>query len=293
MIILKSINFYLAIIGILLAIIYSNFTERPRNQILLARPPPSSPFMHYISASGIIEATDKNILLGSPEQGLVQKLWVKVGDYVQKGDPIFELDTRVLKAKLLVQQLNIEVAKADLKKYQDQLQQFKLVEDLRSISQEDFITRENNVRIAEAKLKTAEAEFLQTQQLIDRLVIRAPTNGVILQTNIRVGENIPSDQAPIILGDIKQLQLRVSIDEQNASQFKENSSAVAIPKNNTTVMFPLKFMRIEPFIIPKRSLTGLSQERIDTRVLQVIYSFEYPTQYRVYVGQQMDVFIEK
>lgn len=44
-------------------------------------------------------------------------------------------------------------------------------------------------------------------------------------------------------------------------------------------------------MVPKVSLTGQSTERTDTRVLQVIYSFD-PATLPIYVGQQMDVFIE-
>jgi len=52
----------------------------------------------------------------------------------------------------------------------------------------------------------------------------------------------------------------------------------------------LEFVRFEPYVTPKRSLTGDSTERVDTRVLQVIYRFKDPgVPFRV--GQQMDVFI--
>jgi len=44
-------------------------------------------------------------------------------------------------------------------------------------------------------------------------------------------------------------------------------------------------------VIPKKSLTGDSTERVDTRVLQVIYRVEDDT-LPLFVGQQMDVFIE-
>ena len=47
-------------------------------------------------------------------------------------------------------------------------------------------------------------------------------------------------------------------------------------------------MRVEPFVIPKRSLTGGNTERVDTRVLQVIYAIDGPDP-GLYVGQQMDV----
>lgn len=49
---------------------------------------------------------------------------------------------------------------------------------------------------------------------------------------------------------------------------------------------------MEPYVVPKRSLTGDSSERVDTRVLQVIYEFNRP-QFPIYVGQQVDVFIER
>jgi hypothetical protein len=55
---------------------------------------------------------------------------------------------------------------------------------------------------------------------------------------------------------------------------------------------PLTFVRIEPYVIPKKSLTGENTERVDTRVLQVIYRFERPP-FPVYAGQQVDVFIER
>src|SRR5258708_40357599 len=62
----------------------------------------------------------------------------------------------------------------------------------------------------------------------------------------------------------------------------------AAMQNLTT---PLKFVRFEPFVLPKKSLTGDSTERVDTRVLQVIYRVERDD-LRLFVGQQMDVFID-
>jgi hypothetical protein len=53
----------------------------------------------------------------------------------------------------------------------------------------------------------------------------------------------------------------------------------------------LEFVRFEPYVIPKKSLTGDSTERVDTRVLQVIYRIR-DGEPSVYVGQQMDVYID-
>jgi hypothetical protein len=53
----------------------------------------------------------------------------------------------------------------------------------------------------------------------------------------------------------------------------------------------LQFERVEPYVIPKKSLTGDNTERVDTRVLQVIYAVNV-SEMPLYVGQQVDVFIE-
>jgi hypothetical protein len=66
---------------------------------------------------------------------------------------------------------------------------------------------------------------------------------------------------------------------------------VAYIKGTRDKPIPLTFVRVEPYILPKKSLTGESTERVDTRVLQVIYTFAMPAT-PVYVGQQMDVFID-
>jgi hypothetical protein len=55
---------------------------------------------------------------------------------------------------------------------------------------------------------------------------------------------------------------------------------------------PIRFVRIEPYVVPKRSLTGDSAERVDTRVLQIIFELDRPA-VPLYVGQQVDVFIQR
>ncbi len=54
--------------------------------------------------------------------------------------------------------------------------------------------------------------------------------------------------------------------------------------------FELRFVRVEPYVVPKKSLTGDNSERVDTRVLQVIYAVE-GSGLPLYVGQQVDVYI--
>jgi hypothetical protein len=72
---------------------------------------------------------------------------------------------------------------------------------------------------------------------------------------------------------------------------RPDAAARAYVRGNRDIWTDLKFVGIEPYVVPKRSLTGDSTERVDTRVLQVLYAFE-GGRLPIYVGQQMDVFID-
>jgi RND family efflux transporter MFP subunit len=236
----------------------------------------------------------ENIEIGAPVPGLVMEVKAKVWQRVTKDHELFRLDDRDLRAQLEVQHARIRVSEASLERVRDQLSRLKSVSDPRAVSVEDVRTRENDVAVAQAQLKAAQAEAEQTRILMERLTIRAPKDGSILQVNIRPGEYVsltPKEPA-MVLGDLDVLQIRADVDEQNAPLVQTGRPATAYLKGNTAIAIPLKFVRIEPMVIPKQSLTGTSSERVDTRVLQVIYSFDQNKDRPIYVGQQVDVFIE-
>jgi len=123
--------------------------------------------------------------------------------------------------------------------------------------------------------------------------VYSPINGGILQCKLRVGEFIDSSRMTaraIVIGSDK-LRLRVDINENELIRFKQKTQAVAFIRNQPNTKIPLHYQYTEPYIVPKTTLTGLSTERTDLRVLQVIYSFDKPS-FPVYVGQQLDVFIK-
>jgi hypothetical protein len=95
----------------------------------------------------------------------------------------------------------------------------------------------------------------------------------------------------MIFGAGGQLHVRADIDENDAWRVRAGTPAIARLRGNSRISFPLEFVRFEPYVLPKKSLTGDVTERVDTRVLQVIYRFNDPKA-NVFDGQQVDVFIE-
>jgi hypothetical protein len=97
----------------------------------------------------------------------------------------------------------------------------------------------------------------------------------------------------LVLGDIDEIQVRADVDEQVAPRVRTGARAAGYLKGDTSRPIAMEFVRIEPYVVPKRSLTGASTERVDTRVLQVIYRFPKTADRTVYVGQQLDLYIEE
>ncbi|MFO0808398.1 MAG: HlyD family efflux transporter periplasmic adaptor subunit [Gemmataceae bacterium] len=145
--------------------------------------------------------------------------------------------------------------------------------------------------VSKAAVAQAEAMVEQTKIELERLKVRAPVDGVVLQRNVRPGEYVgaPANQPLIVLGNLDSLHVRVDFDENDIHRFDQTKPTVAHLRGDPRVTFALKFVRVEPFVIPKKALTGDNVERVDTRVLQVIYTID-PAGQQLYVGQQVDVF---
>jgi len=146
---------------------------------------------------------------------------------------------------------------------------------------------------AEATVASARAALAAIDIELERRTVRAPVAGTVLQVNVRAGEHAePAAVVPLLLlGDLTRLHVRIDLDESDAWRFRPGTPARAFVRGNPALSTELEFVRLEPYVLPKRSLTGDSTERIDTRVLQVLYAFD-PAHLAVYVGQQMDVFLE-
>ncbi|MGH6835690.1 MAG: HlyD family secretion protein [Methylocella sp.] len=149
-------------------------------------------------------------------------------------------------------------------------------------------------REAEAKLDQAKAALEGARADLDKTVVKAPIDGVILKVDVRLGEYAAAGVLanPLMtMGSIDPLHVRVDIDEADSWRVRPDSPAVASLRGNPAITVALSFFRFEPYVLPKRSLTGDTAERVDTRVLQAIYAFA-PSDFPVFVGQQVDVFIK-
>ena len=350
----------LAVAGTIFAVVTVVKGSLPPNATTPVIEPAKPPYTSFVAGAGLIEAASENVAIGSPVGALVKKMHVKVGDLVEAGAPLFELDARELQAEFGVREAQLAVASqqlarlkagtrsellppararvqeasssilaaaAQLDDARAQLERGNQMQAAQVLSTEEIVRRrfavnqaearvdqakameaeakanlalleagtwDVDVRVAESQVRQAEASVEATRIEVDRRIVRSPIRGVVLQRNIREGEFASAGalSTPLLLvGDVTMLHVRVDVDESEAWRVKAGSKAMAFARGNKEISSPLNFVRFEPFVVPKRSLTGSSTERVDTRVLQVVFAFE-PKDLALFVGQQMDVYIE-
>jgi RND family efflux transporter MFP subunit len=244
----------------------------------------------------MVEARSGNISVGTSVAGIVKELYVKVGDTVEKGQPLFKIDDARLQAQRLATAAKVKEAEANLRKPRDKLRTAERLKrlDENAISPQELIELRDDVAVASSALASEQAQLESLERQIELCTVRAPISGRILQARLRVGEYAQDggNGAPLmVVGDVSQLHVRVDINEDDAWRIREDARAMAYLRGNHEIAIPLDFVRVEPYVVPKQDLTGQSAERTDVRVMQVIYGFE-KQDLPVYIGQQLDVYIE-
>jgi len=291
----KTTGWRLPAIALLSAIfaLFSVLTraEPPAKTPLVA--PPKSGYQTQVAGIGVVEPQSEVISIGSELPGIVRVVQVKVGDQVKAGDVLFKLDEREVDAQIATLRASVKSAEIQAKDLLAQYLIVKGIDDDRAVARDEVNRKQYAAELARARVAEFQSQLNQALTTKARLSVTAPIDGSILDVNVRPGEfaqtGFVSD--PVIrMGDISTLHVRVEFDEENAVAVKPAAQAKAVKRGDPSQSFALKFVRVEPFVTPKQNL-AVAGQRVDTRVLQVIYALP-PEALEVFSGQQMDVFVE-
>lgn len=301
----------IALIGLIIAVLYV-FELLPDRELSEPdqEPPKATGELadsNRVAGSGLVEPSSEIIDVGSALSGLIVDLRVQPGDFVEKGQPLFVVDDRAIRARLQEANAAIGEARAAIREAQTarstaqrQLALYRNIDDPAAVSQAEVIRAEGDASAASSRLELARARLTAAQASagsarteLGRLTVRAPIAGEILAVNIRPGEFVSTQggsSTPFIqMGETRPLHVRIDVDENEAVRLALGADATVSPRGAASEQVKAKFVRAEPQVVPKRQLTNSAAERVDVRVLQVIY--ELPSGDLFRVGQQVDAFI--
>lgn len=301
-----------AVIAILAAAIIVWRTAPDRSLEEPVRRPAMAPAANpVVAGAGVVEPASELIGIGAEVPGVVDRVWVRPGDSVPPGAPLFSVDSRAARAGLAEAEARVERLRSDVAAARTALavagRQYALYRqagDPRAVSRQEVITREGAVDdaraalgVAQAALREGQAQARSARVALDRHVMRAPRAATVLQVRTRAGEYAPAGpqgsgaQDPLVtMGVTDPLHVRIDIDESEIARVRLGAPAVVSPRGAAARRTMVAFVRAEPLVVPKRSLTNSASERVDVRVLQLIYAL--PRDARGYfVGQQVDGFV--
>ncbi|MFL0355506.1 HlyD family secretion protein [Erythrobacter sp. GH1-10] len=305
----------IAVIGIIAAVFYI-VSDLPDREVAEPQQQPAKATGDLANAprvagSGLVEPASEIIDIGSALSGLVTDVRVEPGDRVEKGEPLFLVDARAARARLAEANAAIAEARAAINEAQtaratarQQLALYESIDDPAAVSRSEVIRAQgeadaatSRLGVARARLSAAQAQAASARTEIGRLTVRAPISGEILAVNIRPGEFVATqgggNAEPFIqMGQTDPLHVRIDIDENEAVRVKLGAQAVVSPRGAAEIQVKASFVRAEPQVVPKRQLTNSAAERVDVRVLQLIYALPDTQESEVFrVGQQVDAFI--
>ena len=306
----------LAVIGIIAAalMVFRGLPNREAEKPLVS--PPTTPATQRdsgsVAGSGVVEPSSELIEIGTPLSGVIEAVYIVAGQQVSGGQPLFRIDTRDARAALVQAEAQsgsaiktIEAARTRLRVAQNQLALFRGVEDVRAVSRLEVVDREGAVADARAQLALAQAQSNETRASVERArvdiarrTVRAPTAAQVLQVKMRTGEFASAGAGPgggtqdplLTMGVTIPLHVRVDVDENEIDRVNIGAPAVISARGNSRQNVTANFVRAEPQVVPKRSLTNSANERVDVRVLQLIYALPM-NDHSLFVGQQIDAFL--
>jgi RND family efflux transporter MFP subunit len=278
--------------GLLVFALLASTAHPEREPVQPTLAPARSPFDESVAGLGVVEPNSELVAIGTHLPGIIARVHVTVGQKVRRGDPLFTLDERDARARLAAALARLESARVAVADTAQQYARFRSLTDRRAASEDERDRRRFAAEAAEKALREVQAQVQVLQTELDRLTVQAPIDGTVLRVNARVGEFAPTGALPdplLVLGHVEPLHVRVEVDETDAGRVIPNASAVARVRGSPQTA-SLAFVRAEPLLKPKRTLTGDGNERVDTRVLEVIYALG-DSGFGARVGQQVDVFI--
>lgn len=150
-------------------------------------------------------------------EGELQEAYVDEGDYTEKGQELFRIDSRKYEEALNRVIANENVERAKLENARTEIERLEPLVENNVMAPVRLEKEKANYRVAKANLERATAEVANAKIELEYTIIKAPVNGYIGRIRKRIGNLVnPNDKEPItVLTDVKEVYVYFSISESD------------------------------------------------------------------------------
>ncbi len=176
--------------------------------------------------------SDGQKMVGSRYMGYVKKVYVKLGDKVKREDDLYEIESAEFDILKTQSNLMLEQAQLALEYWRDRLhvlnkkrERAKKNFGMNGFDWDDMETQIENVKAmmesTKIMVKHAAEQVKQMAVVFNYLKMKAPSDGVVVQKNIKVGDMIMPGMLAIVIVDTENLEIDVSISESIIGKVRE------------------------------------------------------------------------
>ena len=162
--------------------------------------------------------------LSAEVSGQVEAVNVEVGDRVEAGAALVELDREIEQLTLAALQASTRQARAELADVKRRYQDAKRLHEQKNISENELRLREAEVEVDTATLKQKQAEEQRQRARVERHTLRAPFSGVISERQTEAGEWIEPGSPVLTLVAIEDLRIEFRVPQEFYSRINKQSA---------------------------------------------------------------------
>jgi RND family efflux transporter MFP subunit len=182
-----------------------------------------------VKATGVIKPMiGAEVKVGSRASGVVERLFVRIGDTVQKGQLLAELDLRELRARSGQAAAALESARASASYAQADLRRKRDLAMTQLIAPSDLDLAERAAAVAEQQRKEAEATLEYARTQLGYAHINAPITGIVASVSTQEGETVAASFAAptfVTLLDLSRLEVWAYVDETDIGRIRNGLTA--------------------------------------------------------------------
>ena len=182
--------------------------------------------------------------------GKISRRMVTVGDRVEAGQPLAELNAEDVRLELDAARARLASARSDQRLARSELERYRTLLERQVISQSQFDSVESRAEASDAQLEQARAQLKVAGNQADYAVLEAPETGVIAQRLAEAGQVVAAGQAVFVLAVDGDREVVIDLPEQDVKRFQVGDEVAIELWSRPGEPFPGRIRELAPAADP-------------------------------------------
>jgi HlyD family secretion protein len=246
----------------------------------------NAPAPRVVAEGRVVTYPGSEVTIGTDVAGTIERLAVEEKQVVKAGDVIAVIKADDTRAALSVARARVGEADADIRLFAAEVERAKHLFHEDVGSKQSWDKAERDLDSARARLASAAAEVRRLEALVEKTVITAPIDGVVITRHAHAGESLESGNPIVTVANLDKVRVEAEIDEYDTARI-HLGAPVDVSAEGFGRTWRGTIEEIPDAVVNRRLKPQDPSKPIDTRVLLVKVAFAEETPLKL--GQRVEV----